>query len=192
LQAKLQVATKKLPDDLDSQRGFSKMPRKATKRSTDTMRRLDARAVLHGIAAGRSVTVISTDTGQCWQIAIDRTGCTYGGFRSWWLCPRCSTRVGVLWGDSEGFACRRCQRLAYESTRIAASSQPFHRADKLRRQLGWTPGLALPPGGRPTGMHWRTYSQLVARLHRLTLDALRITNGRTARIKRNLASIGME
>jgi len=167
-----------------------------TKRTTDSLTRLDIRKLRDSIdGTTTGVTLFqqcqNSDTGPGLQIAIDRTECNYGGSRAWWICPRCSKRVAVLWGDSVGFACRHCQRLNYQSTRTAESSKPFRRADKLRRQLGWIAGVANDPGDKPTGMHWRTYLRLMTKLNKHAIDALRSTDRLTARIKGKLASLGL-
>ncbi|HNO36148.1 MAG TPA: hypothetical protein PKK30_17625, partial [Nitrospira sp.] len=31
-----------------------------------------------------------------------------------------------------------------------------------RRRLGWPAGIANPDGGKPRGMHWRTFERLTA------------------------------
>ncbi|HNC53469.1 MAG TPA: hypothetical protein PLO14_14745, partial [Accumulibacter sp.] len=36
------------------------------------------------------------------------------------------------------------------------------RAEKIRRRLGWPAGIANPSGGKPKGMHWRTFERLTA------------------------------
>jgi len=95
-----------------------------------------------------------------YQVLIGWTACNYGGNRPWWLCPCCGRRVAVLWGDST-YACRHCQQINYESTRTTESSKPFERADKLRRRLGWVPGVAYGIGDKPRGMHTKTYLRLL-------------------------------
>jgi hypothetical protein len=51
------------------------------------------------------------------QIALDATRCTYGGQRSWFLCPGCGSRRAVLFYLHGHFRCRSCHHLAYGSTR---------------------------------------------------------------------------
>ncbi|MDD2760945.1 MAG: hypothetical protein PHH11_11710 [Methylomonas sp.] len=44
------------------------------------------------------------------------------------------------------------------------SNRPHYRgANKIRQKLGWQPGIANPPEGKPKGMHWRTYHELMRR-----------------------------
>lgn len=43
----------------------------------------------------------------------------YGGFRTWFVCPRCGRRCGILYIHAHNvhFACRVCANLNYLSTR---------------------------------------------------------------------------
>jgi hypothetical protein len=38
----------------------------------------------------------------------------------------------------------------------------MRRADTIRRRLGWEPGILNGDGGKPKGMHWRTFERLKA------------------------------
>ncbi len=38
----------------------------------------------------------------------------------------------------------------------------MRRADNIRERLGWPAGIANPNGGKPKGMHWRTFERLTA------------------------------
>lgn len=98
-----------------------------------------------------------------YPVYLSWTACNYGGQRAWWLCPvrGCGRRVAVLYGGSV-FACRHCHRLVYQSQREAADGRGRLRAGKLRERLGWVPGIANPNGGKPKGMHWRTFARLQA------------------------------
>jgi hypothetical protein len=105
-----------------------------------------------------------------YDVMVDWTPCNYGGKRPWWLCPCCGRRVAVLWGGGT-YACRHCQQINYESTRNTPESQAFARAGKVRKQLGWCAGIANPPGGRPKGMHQRTYERLLHHYYELANQA---------------------
>ncbi|MEO6322750.1 MAG: hypothetical protein ABIR56_18895 [Polaromonas sp.] len=100
-----------------------------------------------------------------YPVRLAYTPCNLGGHRVWWQCPAagCNRRVAVLYGGTGIFACRHCYRLAYRSQRETGSYRP---ADKLRARLGWVPGIAHPPGGKPKGMHWKTYTRLLNDYHR--------------------------
>ena len=98
-----------------------------------------------------------------YPVYLEWTNCTLGGRRPWFLCPTngCGRRVAVLFGASI-FACRHCQKLAYECQRETDDDRAARRADTIRRRLGWGAGIANPEGGKPKGMHWRTFVRLKA------------------------------
>ena len=102
--------------------------------------------------------------GECqdvsYPVRLAHTHCHMGGQRVWWQCPGagCNRRVAVLYGGSGIFACRHCYKLAYRSQRENNAYAP---ADKLRKRLGWVAGVAHPPGDKPKGMHWKTYTRLL-------------------------------
>jgi hypothetical protein len=73
----------------------------------------------------------------------------------------CGRRVAILFGGSI-FACRHCHKLAYECQRETDDDRAMRRADTIRRRLGWGAGIANPEGGKPKGMHWRTFERLKA------------------------------
>lgn len=108
--------------------------------------------------------------GDDWQsrqypIRMEWTDCNLGGRRVWFRCPAdgCRRRVAVLYLGGAGiFACRHCYRLAYACQREAADHRAMRRADNIRGRLGWQAGIAYPNGGKPKGMHWRTYNRLTA------------------------------
>jgi len=95
-------------------------------------------------------------------VRMARTPCHYGGTRPWWLCPWCGRRVAVLYSAGTHFSCRRCCRLAYSCQREAADDRAARRADRVRRRLGWEPGILNGEGGKPKGMRWRTFERLCA------------------------------
>ena len=104
--------------------------------------------------------------GDEWQaieypVSLEWTGCTFGGRRAWFLCPGkgCGRRVAILFGGSI-FACRHCQELVYACQRETADYRALRRSDKIRDRLGWPAGIANPEGGKPKGMHWRTFERL--------------------------------
>lgn len=112
-----------------------------------------------------------------YPVLIDRTRCTFGGSRLWFLCPArgCGRRVAVLYGGAV-FACRQCHRLGYESQSEDAASRALRRADKIRGRLDWGAGIANPPGTKPKWMRWKTYLRLCnehdAHADRSTADML--------------------
>ena len=110
----------------------------------------------------------SRSNGDEWQdmhypVYLVWSGCNYGGRRAWWLCPAvgCGRRVAVLYGGKV-YACRHCHKLAYQTQREQAHDRAGSRADTIRKRLGWEAGILNLPGGKPKGMHWRTFERLQA------------------------------
>lgn len=95
-----------------------------------------------------------------YAIGLDRTPQRLGGTRVWWRCPACNGRCAVLYACN-GVACRKCCQLVYKSQRETAEDRALRRAGKIRRRLGWPPGIVNPPGGKPRWMHWRRFGLLV-------------------------------
>lgn len=98
-----------------------------------------------------------------YPVRLAWTPCAYGGTRAWFICPAqsCGRRVAILYGGGI-FACRHCYRLAYPSQRETAEDRVVRRADRIRERLGWEPGIINSAGGKPKGMHWRTFFRLQA------------------------------
>lgn len=101
-----------------------------------------------------------------YPVSLERTPCNYGGRRAWFRCPAagCGRRVALLYLGSAGiFACRHCYRLAYACERETADDRATRQANKIRERLGWDTGILNLKGGKPKGMHWRTFQRLEAR-----------------------------
>ena len=96
-------------------------------------------------------------------IRLESTPCTLGGHRTWFTCPACNRRVAVIYGARRLFGCRRCKGLAYSSQAEGADDRASRGANRLRKKLGWEPGILNGPGSKPKGMHWRTCERLLAR-----------------------------
>jgi hypothetical protein len=96
-----------------------------------------------------------------YPVLLDWTSCGFGGWRVWWRCPAlgCGRRVALLYGGRV-FACRRCNQLAYRSQRERSDDRAARKADKIRRRLGWQPGILNGKGHKPKGMHWHTFDRL--------------------------------
>ena len=94
------------------------------------------------------------------RVQTPTTPCHLGGQRHWFTCPRCSKRVAVLYAPGRYFACRQCGALGYATQKEGAGDRAATRADKLRKRLGWEAGILNGPGGKPKGMHWKTYLRI--------------------------------
>ena len=104
-----------------------------------------------------------------YPVTLDSTECNFGGSRKWFICPAwgCRRRVAVLHGGAV-FACRTCHQIAYPSQNENAPDRALRRAERIREKLGWPAGVLNLPGGKPKGMHWRTYHRLVSEQDRYT------------------------
>ena len=96
-----------------------------------------------------------------YSVRLAWTPCHFGGRRPWFLCPAqgCARRVAILYGGAI-FACRNCHRLSYASQRESEGDRAIRRADSIRSQLGWAPGILNGHGDKPKGMHWQTFERL--------------------------------
>ncbi len=126
-----------------------------------------------------------------YPVYLEWTDCNLGGKRPWFLCPAqgCRRRVAVLFGGSI-FACRHCHDLAYASQREAGDDRAMRRADDIRRRLGWRAGIANPEGGKPKGMHWRTFWRLKAEHDAFAATSWIGTAQRLGLMKRRLGGLG--
>lgn len=90
-------------------------------------------------------------------IRLARTACGFGNTRSWFVCPLCHRRAGLLFLRWGRFACRHCQRVAY-------TIQSCDRLDALWRKQAKIEARLLENWKRPKGMRTHTYSRLVDQL----------------------------
>lgn len=88
------------------------------------------------------------------RVPILRTSCNYGGVRPWLGCPRCGSRVGVIYFRRGGFYCRKCAQVAYYSQSEEAMGRNWRTQQKAEAKLGegWS---------RPKGMHRKTHERLL-------------------------------
>jgi hypothetical protein len=108
------------------------------------------------------------------RIEIERTPGQLGGWRTWFVCPECRKHFAILRASGDRVACRQCLGLAYQCQSETANDRLLRRADKLRKRLGWQPGVINPSGGRPKYMRWDTFVRL--RLECLTISNQVLTN----------------
>lgn len=129
-----------------------------------------------------------------YPVPLQTTDCHYGGVRYWFTCPAvgCGRKVALLYLGGKYFACRHCYQLAYKSQRETKYDRGYRGADKIRRKLGWQPGIANPPGDKPKGMHWETYDRLHAKHDEYSNDAylgmmalLKVVDGRVSSLAEN-------
>ncbi len=72
------------------------------------------------------------------------THCFFGGKRSWFTCPLCKSRVGVLYKHDDRLGCRECFNLTYHSRNISKKLRNdniffalglFIKADELQQKI---------------------------------------------------------
>ena len=102
----------------------------------------------------------STDEVVEQRVQTQTSPCHLGGQRHWFTCPRCSKRVAVLYAPGRYFACRQCCGLCYATQKEGTGDRASTKANKLRKRLGWQVGIFNGDGGKPKGMHWKTYLRL--------------------------------
>jgi len=98
-------------------------------------------------------------------VEVCQTMCNFGGLRNWFRCPSCDRRCEVLYLRFNRFACRKCNRATYSSQIGGPLDRLSHKLHKHRKQI---------EGGRPKGMHRRTWDRLCERVNDLEteVDAL--------------------
>jgi hypothetical protein len=111
---------------------------------------------------GQIVTLAYVIDGQAIeeQVRLSQTHVHLGGHRSWFLCPGCDRRVGILYG-ARLFRCRYCHDLRYASQRESTQFRAISRIQRARIKLGGTADLSQPRPARPRYMHYTTYERLV-------------------------------
>lgn len=111
------------------------------------------------------------------RIHLQRTACTFGGARPWFLCPQCGRAVAVLYLGGLKFSCRHCLGLRY-------SSQAETKMDRCRRHQGKLEVKLGPYGAKPKGMHAATWM-------RIRKEILLCETERTALMMRQLKLMGV-
>ncbi len=117
-----------------------------------------------------------------YSIRLDKTACNYGNYRYWWLCPKCSKRVSVLYCAGT-YVCRHCIGANYGSQLQQPIDRLFSRLSAIRTRLEWQRGVIHGIGAKPRYMHSKTFDRLVseheqltAKVWRASLDKLNCTS----------------
>lgn len=86
-----------------------------------------------------------------YTITIDRQPCRFGGFRQFFKCPLCQSRMRFLYLASKStFLCRKCLNLSYTSQNLRPVRRYAYMQDKLAPQT---------PDKKPKYQHNKTYAQ---------------------------------
>ena len=68
----------------------------------------------------------------------------------------------------------------------------MRRADTIRRRFGWGAGIANPPGEKPKGMRWRTYTRLLRQYHAFASASWEGTAKRLGLLRRRIDGLGLD
>ncbi len=94
-------------------------------------------------------------------IPLDRLPCHYGGYRTWFRCPRCNRRTKALYGLSILLACRVCHDLTYESQQKNKIDRLIDKINRILERLRSPESSTFSPiPQRPARMHLKTYAKL--------------------------------
>ena len=107
-------------------------------------------------------------------ISFDQTPCNYGGYRTWFLCPRCWRRVAVLYGAGKYFLCRHCYGLSYSSQQESKEDRLMRKARTIRKRIGASHDLFEPVMFKPKHMHQKTFDRLRRQAKRASTLSLMI------------------
>ena len=95
--------------------------------------------------------------------------------------------MAVLYAPGRYFACRNCCGLGYATQKEGVGDRASTKADKIRKRLGWQAGILNGDGGKPKGMHWKTFLQLKSRHDALLQVSLRDISRKLGFLDRLLA-----
>ncbi len=104
------------------------------------------------------------------RITLDKTPCYFGGYRQWFICPRCHKRIAILYGAGKYFFCRHCHNLTYQSCNEPDYQRMLNKAYKLKEKLGGEGYLNSLIPRKPKGMHQKTYDKIFSEIIRLEGD----------------------
>lgn len=85
---------------------------------------------------------------------------TFGGYRSFFTCPRCRSRRREVYFLDGLFLCRVCHALPYQSQSEGLIDRTWRAEQKIELKLD-------PLGRKPKGMHQTTFRKLKAKLYEL-------------------------
>lgn len=100
----------------------------------------------HGVARKQTIRCCFTDQ-------------RLGGKRRWFVCPGCSRRCRVLYGD-QAFLCRECVSANYPSQYASIRGPGLAAANRALKRLGTISESAEVFPEKPPRMHWCTYYKL--------------------------------
>ena len=145
---------------------------------------VDSVRLLYSVSVGGGP---STDIDE--TVPLARVPRHYGGHATYFLCPKCHTRVRFLYGAGARFLCRHCHDLVNASSRESVIDRKCRKIRKLRKSLGGDVAFEsyIP---RPKGMHQRTFKRVLDEINALEDEVMTEMYGRLTRLESCLKSTG--
>ena len=128
----------------------------------------------HGNAQSIEVSYTHRSKPYQYSIQLTKSACHYGNYRYWWLCPKCSKRVSVLYCAGL-YVCRHCIGANYGSQLQQPIDRAFSRISAIRARLGWKQGVINGIGAKPRYMHSNTFDRLVSEHDQLSAEVWQST-----------------
>ncbi len=66
-----------------------------------------------------------------YDITLEKQACNYGGFKYYFHCPKCQSRMRILYCILGAFVCRKCANLGYFTQRL----NEFYRSQEAARKV---------------------------------------------------------
>ena len=70
-----------------------------------------------------------------YNISLEKKPCSYGGFKYYFHCPKCQSRMRILYCILGAFVCRKCANLGYFTQRLNEFDRSFEAARKVEKKL---------------------------------------------------------
>ncbi len=131
--------------------------------STSRFNKIDSFELIHKYQTENAIVLKINDTSRI--VNLSKISNNYGGYdRIYFNCPRCNSRVRLLYITKESLFCRNCCRLSYPIQRSGNISKVFYRLAPLFRRLKASTNNEyminnIPP--RPRYMRHATYKNLI-------------------------------
>jgi len=100
-------------------------------------------------------------------IELVKFGCHLGGFRFWFICPRCGSHRTILYLNkrSNTFSCRICNNLRYRSQKKIPCERSFLNAKILRKKYFDDENVFDTINSKPKFMHQSTFNNIKDRIY---------------------------
>lgn len=100
------------------------------------------------------------------KINLEKTKCNYGGYRYWFVCPRCNEKYRILYIRNNRYRCRFCNKVNYyiqQANKDGGLMQVREKMSRIEKKLKHDEYAGYYPHSKPKGMHWNTYNELMNR-----------------------------